>query len=302
MPALARGVFAERLALAERYAGLLADDGVVRGLIGPREAPRLWDRHLLNCALLGGRCSRRTSTSATSARGAGLPGLVLAIRRPDLRVTLVEPLLRRTTFLAEVVAVAGAGERRGRAGAGRGAARARGLRRGDVPGGGAAGPAAGLVDAAGAPGRAPGRHEGVLGPGRGRRRPRRLRRTGRALVEVLDLGEGESIHPRPWFGWKRPDRPARLDAADVRRDSGSASRSRDAKGRRVTVSAPRLLCWDDRWAGVLSGLGWPDTGRPRGPAIGPLGWPSAPLYPQNPQVGPQALEARAAGRATRCFT
>ena len=72
------------------------------GLIGPREVPRLWDRHLLNCALLG-RADRRTARRcATSAPAPGCPGLVLAIARPDLRVTLVEPLLRRTTFLEEV--------------------------------------------------------------------------------------------------------------------------------------------------------------------------------------------------------
>ena len=105
-----------------RYAALLADDGVVRGLIGPREAPRLWDRHLLNCAVLADALPDGADVCDIGS-GAGLPGLVLAIRRPDLRVTLVEPLLRRTTFLSEVVEPARAGPRRGRAGAGRGAAR-----------------------------------------------------------------------------------------------------------------------------------------------------------------------------------
>ena len=90
-------------ALAERYAELLATEGVVRGLIGPREAPRLWDRHLLNCAVLGELRAATARRSATSAPGPVCPGLVLAIARPDLRVTLVEPLLRRTTFLDEVV-------------------------------------------------------------------------------------------------------------------------------------------------------------------------------------------------------
>jgi 16S rRNA (guanine527-N7)-methyltransferase len=75
----------------------------VRGLIGPREAPRLWDRHLVNCALLAGQLPPG-ATVADLGSGAGLPGLVLAIARPDLTVTLVEPLLRRTTFLEEVVA------------------------------------------------------------------------------------------------------------------------------------------------------------------------------------------------------
>lgn len=93
----------DRLALAHRYAAVLADDGVVRGLIGPREAPRLWERHLLNCAVLA-QAMPADGTVCDIGSGAGLPGLVLAIARPDLRVTLVEPLLRRTTFLQEVVA------------------------------------------------------------------------------------------------------------------------------------------------------------------------------------------------------
>lgn len=102
-PVLARGVFPSgRLPLAERFAGLLATEGVVRGLIGPREAPRLWERHLVNCALLG-ELVPEGSTVCDVGSGAGLPGVVLAIARPDLRVTLVEPLLRRTTFLEEVV-------------------------------------------------------------------------------------------------------------------------------------------------------------------------------------------------------
>lgn len=102
-PAVARRVFtSERLPLAEKYAALLAGDGVVRGLIGPREAPRLWGRHLLNCAVLAEMIPPGASVCDLGS-GAGLPGLVLAIARPDVRVTLVEPLLRRTTFLEEVV-------------------------------------------------------------------------------------------------------------------------------------------------------------------------------------------------------
>lgn len=95
-------MFSHALPLAEAYAALLADDGVVRGLIGPREAPRLWERHLVNCALLGEAVPPGADVCDIGS-GAGLPGLVLAIARPDLRVTLVEPLLRRTTFLTEVV-------------------------------------------------------------------------------------------------------------------------------------------------------------------------------------------------------
>ena len=78
-------------------------DGVVRGLIGPREAPRLWDRHLLNCAAAGATLvPRGRHGRATSAPGPACPGWCWRIARPDLRVTLVEPLLRRTTFLDEV--------------------------------------------------------------------------------------------------------------------------------------------------------------------------------------------------------
>ena len=92
----------ERLPLAERYTELLATEGVVRGLIGPREAPRLWDRHVLNSAVMADAVPEGASVCDIGT-GAGLPGVVLAIARPDLTVTLVEPLLRRTTFLEEVV-------------------------------------------------------------------------------------------------------------------------------------------------------------------------------------------------------
>lgn len=96
-------VFGERLPLAERYAELLATSGVERGLIGPREVDRLWERHLFNCAAPVARVPEG-STVADVGAGAGLPGMVWAIARPDLHVTLIEPLLRRTTWLEEVVA------------------------------------------------------------------------------------------------------------------------------------------------------------------------------------------------------
>lgn len=116
-PESARGVFSSRLEKAEAFAGLLAEQATLRGLIGPREVPRLWERHLLNCAVV-------TDVFADGVRvadigsGAGLPGLVIAIRRPDLKVTLIEPLLRRTTFLEEAVEALGLDNvvvRRGRA-------------------------------------------------------------------------------------------------------------------------------------------------------------------------------------------
>lgn len=102
-PPVAAGVFHDQLPLVSRYAGILATDGVERGMIGPREVPRLWDRHLVNSGVVLPRLPQG-ATVADVGSGAGLPGLVWAIGRPDLQVTLIEPLLRRTTFLDEVVA------------------------------------------------------------------------------------------------------------------------------------------------------------------------------------------------------
>lgn len=98
----AGALFGDRLPLAETFAELLATDGVVRGLIGPREAPRIWDRHLLNCAAVAELIPEDASVVDVGS-GAGLPGLVLAVARPDLTMVLVEPLARRTAFLSEVV-------------------------------------------------------------------------------------------------------------------------------------------------------------------------------------------------------
>lgn len=97
-----RLVPAERVEVLHAYAQRLAGDGIVRGLIGPREISRLWDRHVLNCAVLARELP--SGTVADVGSGAGLPGLVVAIARPEQPVTLVEPLLRRTTFLEEVAA------------------------------------------------------------------------------------------------------------------------------------------------------------------------------------------------------
>lgn len=101
-PPEAAGVFASRLPVAEAYADILASDGVLKGLIGPREVPRIWDRHIMNSAVVVDRV-QHSATVADVGTGAGLPGLVWAIARPDLDVTLIEPLLRRTTFLQDVV-------------------------------------------------------------------------------------------------------------------------------------------------------------------------------------------------------
>jgi 16S rRNA (guanine527-N7)-methyltransferase len=103
VPAAARIAFGPELALAERYAGWLSGPGVERGLLGPREPSRVWDRHLLNSAVLADYLPNSARVVDVGS-GAGLPGLVLAIRRPDLSVDLVEPLLRRVDFLTEVVA------------------------------------------------------------------------------------------------------------------------------------------------------------------------------------------------------
>lgn len=102
-PPAAAAVFGDRLPLARVYTNLLAGDGVVRGLIGPRETDRLWTRHVLNCAApvelipAGARV-------VDVGSGAGLPGLVLAIARPDCTLVLLEPLERRVRFLEEAVA------------------------------------------------------------------------------------------------------------------------------------------------------------------------------------------------------
>lgn len=92
------------------YAALLASVGVERGLIGPREVPRLWDRHLLNCAVAVPLVPADADVIDVGS-GAGLPGIVWAIARPDLRVTCLEPLQRRATFLEEVVTALDLGDR-----------------------------------------------------------------------------------------------------------------------------------------------------------------------------------------------
>ncbi|MGW3358179.1 16S rRNA (guanine(527)-N(7))-methyltransferase RsmG [Streptomyces bungoensis] len=105
-PEQAREVFGDRFADAVRYAELLAEAGVQRGLIGPREVPRLWERHLLNCAVLSEAVPEGVTVCDVGS-GAGLPGIPLALVRDDLNITLLEPLLRRTTFLTEVVELLG---------------------------------------------------------------------------------------------------------------------------------------------------------------------------------------------------
>jgi 16S rRNA (guanine527-N7)-methyltransferase len=106
VPDSASVLFGDRLPLAVAYAEQLAGAGIERGLLGPREVPRIWDRHILNSAVLGSLVDPAL-TVADVGSGAGLPGIPLAIARPDLEVVLIEPLLRRSEFLTETVTALG---------------------------------------------------------------------------------------------------------------------------------------------------------------------------------------------------
>ena len=100
-PSVAAELFGDRIDLARRFTRSLVEQGEERGLIGPLELPRIWTRHVLNSAIAAPLFS---GTVADVGSGAGLPGLVLAIARPDVEFTLVEPMERRTTWLSEQVA------------------------------------------------------------------------------------------------------------------------------------------------------------------------------------------------------
>ena len=102
VPAEAGSVFGPAVDAAAEYARLLATEGTVRGLIGPREVPRLWERHLLNSAAIASLVPVGARVVDVGS-GAGLPGIPLALARPDLTVTLLEPLARRVAFLTECV-------------------------------------------------------------------------------------------------------------------------------------------------------------------------------------------------------
>ena len=99
-PPAAAELFGDEFEKARRYADLLASAGIERGLIGPGEVPRLWDRHILNCAALGELIADGERVADVGS-GAGLPGIPLALARPSVRVTLIEPLQRRAEFLRE---------------------------------------------------------------------------------------------------------------------------------------------------------------------------------------------------------
>lgn len=106
--AASRVVFGDRYELAERYAEMLVGPGVDRGVIGPREADRLWERHLLNSAVLGELIPAGARVLDVGS-GAGLPGIPLAIARPDLRLVLLEAMARRVAWLEEAVTELGLG-------------------------------------------------------------------------------------------------------------------------------------------------------------------------------------------------
>jgi 16S rRNA (guanine527-N7)-methyltransferase len=105
-PAAAAAVFGSALPAAEKYARLLSVRGVELGVVGPAEAERVWDRHLLNCAAIARLVPARCSL-ADIGSGAGLPGIVLALLLPGVRVTLVEAMARRVSFLEQCVAELG---------------------------------------------------------------------------------------------------------------------------------------------------------------------------------------------------
>ncbi len=111
-------MFGGALGGAQVFAQMLATRGVAGGLIGPHEVPILWDRHLLNCAVVAELIDPGAGTLVDIGSGAGLPGIVLAMVRPDLGVTLLEPMERRCRFLSDCVAELGLENaiiRRGRA-------------------------------------------------------------------------------------------------------------------------------------------------------------------------------------------
>jgi 16S rRNA (guanine527-N7)-methyltransferase len=105
-PRAALAVFGEALPQVERYVARLATDGVTRGLIGPREVSRLWERHVLNSAAVAEAVPEGARVVDVGS-GAGLPGIPLALARPDVALTLVEPMARRVEFLEEAVAELG---------------------------------------------------------------------------------------------------------------------------------------------------------------------------------------------------
>lgn len=239
-PPQARLVFTpDSLPVLARYAAALATDGVVRGLIGPREADRVWDRHLINCGLLE-RLIPDSARVCDIGSGAGLPGLVLAAARPDLQVTLVEPLLRRTTFLTEMVDLLGLDNVevvRGRADL------LHGLREFDVVTSRAVAPLPRLVEWS-MPLVAP---TGVLAAMKGSSAQSEvdqaasdLRRWGVSAPELVEVGEPEAgaAITVVVMGWEDPERP-RLRRSRPDQRSKEAGKPRGGTNRRQPRSTKR---------------------------------------------------------------
>ena len=190
LPPVPGELFGPRWPLAEAYVARLAGDGVTRGLIGPRERDRLWDRHVLNCAAVAPLIPADAAVGDVGS-GAGLPGIVIALLRTDVTIDLIEPLLRRTTFLDETVEALGLSQTRGRPGPGRGARRPTVVRRGDRPSGGAAAQAVECRAAPASTGRSAARSEGRDRARRSwRQARRRWCRSGAEQAEVIAVHAG----------------------------------------------------------------------------------------------------------------
>jgi 16S rRNA (guanine527-N7)-methyltransferase len=109
-PVAVSELYGEALGTIESYVSVLATRGVEWGLIGPREVPRLWERHVLNSVAIAGLIGAG-ATVADVGSGAGLPGIPLAVLRPDLDVVLLEPKVRRADFLTQTIDELGLGDR-----------------------------------------------------------------------------------------------------------------------------------------------------------------------------------------------
>lgn len=103
-PPVAEQIFGDRVSIAQQYADALARDGETLGLLGPLEYPRLWTRHVINSALIAPLLE---GTVGDIGSGAGLPGIPLAIARPDVNFTLIEPMERRHTWLTQQIEALG---------------------------------------------------------------------------------------------------------------------------------------------------------------------------------------------------
>ncbi len=194
-PPSAATVFGAALATAEAFADVLATRGVEQGLIGPREVPRLWDRHLLNCAVVAELIDEQCQTLVDIGSGAGLPGLVLAMVRPEVTITLLEPMERRCRFLTECVTelgLANASVLRGRA---EDVARA-GLLRADVATARAVAPLPRLVELAVGlvrPGGMVLAIKGITAPEELKSAGPVLRRIGARSAQVVRAGQGKVV-------------------------------------------------------------------------------------------------------------